>query len=99
MARMTVKVQLPLLLWKEDDQYVAYTPALELSSCGASQEEAVAQFGEAVELFFETAEERKVLRELLESLGWTFTNTWHPHRQPLAGSQTFEALVPVPQSM
>lgn len=99
MPRLTVKVQLPLLLWIEDDQYVAYTPALELSSCGADETEAVRNFAEAVELFFETADERRVLKDLLESLGWTYqSKTWKPHREALAGSRSFEVQVPLPQA-
>jgi len=66
----TVNVKLTLLLWREDDQIVAYTPALELSSCGANEQEAVDNFHEAVALFMETAYERNVIRDLLESLGW-----------------------------
>jgi predicted RNase H-like HicB family nuclease len=98
MSRMTVKVELPLLLWKEDDQVVAYTPALELSSSGDSEKEAITNFGEAVELFFETAEDRNVLKDLLESLGWTFqANMWKSHKEPVEGNKSYTAEVPVPQ--
>lgn len=93
---MTVQVQLPLLLWREDKKIVAYSPALEISSFGETEESAVSNFSEAVELFFETADERKVLRELLENLGWTFkSNTWNPNREPLQGSRTILVEVPL----
>ena len=93
---MTVEVKLPLFIWKEEDQFVAFTPALDLSTCGDSEKDAVEHFREAVELFFETAEERNTLKELLESLGWKFKgNDWIPTSQPIDG-RTFSAQVPIP---
>ncbi len=100
MARkpITVQVGLPLFIWKEEDQFVAFTPALDLSTCGESQNSAISNFSEAVELFFETALERETLRELLESLGWRFEeNSWIPSSQAIKGSRTFSAKVPLPE--
>jgi len=92
-----VEVALPLLLWKEDKQFVAFTPALDLSTCGESEQDAVLLFSEAVELFFETAIERHTLHDLLESLGWSVVlNSWHPPSQALAGSKSYSVRIPVP---
>lgn len=96
MTRKIVQVQLPLFIWQEGDQLVVYTPALELSTCGANEKEALDNFHEAVELFFETAEERHTLNDLLESLGWEQrADHWIPASTPLPGSRAFAADVPV----
>ena len=97
MEPTTVEVLLPLLMWKEEGQFVAFTPALDLSSCGDSEKQALSNFREAVELFVETALERNVLKEILESLGWRFeANQWIPASQPLQGSQSFPMNMPIP---
>ena len=96
MTRKIVQVSLPLFTWQEGDQIVVYTPALELSSCGASEKEALDNFREAVDLFFETADERRVLHDLLESLGWEQrADRWFPASQPIPGARAFDASVPV----
>ena len=93
---LSVDVSLPLMVWKEGDQFVAFTPALDLSSCGSSDKEAVDHFAEAVELFFETAVERNTLQDLLESLGWQLqNNNWIPSSQPVDG-RSFAVKVPIP---
>lgn len=94
---LSVEVTLPLLVWKEEDQFVAFTPALDLSSCGESQDTAVRNFSEAVDLFFETAVERNTLQDLLESLGWRLENkNWIPSSQPIDGRK-FSVRVPLPE--
>jgi len=48
----------------EGDGYVALCPELDIASQGASVEEARGNLGEAVELFFETADASEVQRRL-----------------------------------
>lgn len=92
-----VDVTLPLMIWKEDDQFVAFTPALDLSSCGSSEKEAVDHFSEAVDLFFETAVEQNTLQDLLQSLGWRLqNNNWIPSSQRVDGRE-FTVKVPLPE--
>ncbi len=100
MEQTTVQVFLPLLMWKEEMQFVAFTPALDLSSSGDSEKEALANFSEAVELFVETALERNLLREILESLGWRLeSNKWIPASEPMQASQSFSVNIPVPSAI
>lgn len=56
---------------KEGNSYIATSPALELSSCGDSFEDALKMFEETAELFFESCIERNVLKEVLEECGWS----------------------------
>jgi predicted RNase H-like HicB family nuclease len=48
-----MKVKLPALTWKEGDVYVADCPAVKIASQGDTEEEAVANLKEAIELYFE----------------------------------------------
>ncbi len=52
--------QLTAIIQREGDGYVALCPDLDIASQGASVEEARANLGEAVELFFETADPSEV---------------------------------------
>lgn len=62
---------LPVTFFKEAEAFVAYTPALDLSSYGQTFKEAEARFKEAVEIFFEECLRRGTLNDALASLGWT----------------------------
>ena len=49
-SQIAANVNLPVIVFKEDDVFIAYTPALDLSSCGDPFEKVVKMFGEAVEI-------------------------------------------------
>ena len=51
MEKINLKFDLPVSFLKEGDQYIAYTPALDLSTCGQSYEQAKKRFVEAVDIF------------------------------------------------
>lgn len=74
--------RLPVIFLKEDDTIVAYTPALDLSTCGRTIEEAKASFEKAADIFFRECIKRGTLEEVLLSLGWkksrTRPRTWSP---------------------
>ena len=57
-------------LFKEGKTYVAYVPELDLSSCGATEEEARKNIRDAVHGFMETSEEMGTLAEILEEAGY-----------------------------
>jgi predicted RNase H-like HicB family nuclease len=91
-------VRIPLSLWKEGDVYVSFTPALDLSTCGDTRDEAIRNMDEAAKLFFQTAEERNCLPELLESYGWELSEDecWVPPSVPLPDGLGLNVNVPVP---
>lgn len=66
-----VSVQLPVAIIQEGDAYVAYTPALDLSTSGSSKKEAIEMFNEAVRIFFEDLIENRTAEQVLPGLGWT----------------------------
>jgi predicted RNase H-like HicB family nuclease len=55
--------------FKEGKMYVAYVPELDLSSCGATDEEARKNIRDAVRGFVETSAEMGTLAEILEEAG------------------------------
>ncbi len=74
--------RLSVVFLKEGDTIVAYAPALDLSTCGQTVEEAKKNFEQAVDIFFRESSERGTLEEVLFSLGWhksaTRPKTWQP---------------------
>lgn len=74
-------------IFKENGQYVAVSPELNVSSFGNSPEEAKASLSEAVSLFFEECERMKTLNEVLEEAGFIHLTEPTPQwvaREPLA---------------
>ncbi len=62
--------QLPVFFIKEHGKYIAYTPALDLSTCGDSIAHAKKRFAEAAKLFFQEILKMGTLDEVLLNLGW-----------------------------
>jgi predicted RNase H-like HicB family nuclease len=66
-----ISVGVRVLILKEDDLFVAYCPALELSSYGKNIEEAKDNFKDALQIFINETHKRGTLERALLSLGWT----------------------------
>ena len=64
MGRMKSTRQLTAIIEREDDTYVALCPELDIASQGDTVETARANLIEALELFFETADDTEVARRL-----------------------------------
>jgi len=88
-GRLT-KAEVEVLLVLDDDssQYVAYCPALELSSYGDTEEEARLAFEDALAIFLRDTTERGTLDQLLLALGWRLLKqpeaVYEPPRLPVA---------------
>jgi len=68
--KLHFRVSLPVSILKEGRYFIAYTPALDLSTSGLSFEEVKRRFGEVVQIFFEELLEKGTLDEVLSDLGW-----------------------------
>ncbi len=77
---LTVEVE--VLIVKEDDYFVAYCPALELSSYGDSEEYAIKSFREEVNIFLEEAQKQGTLEKYLLKYGWRLMQVPHPFYEP-----------------
>jgi hypothetical protein len=69
--RIRIKGKLPLCFMREKESFIAFSPALDLSTCGRSLEEAKKNFIEALDIFFEECLKMGTLNEVLESCGWS----------------------------
>ncbi len=77
MKKLQLQVNLPVSVLKEGKKFVAYTPALDLSTSGNTYEEAKKRFEEVVRIFFEEIHEQGTAEEVLKELGWKkIQNKW-----------------------
>lgn len=65
-----VDIALSVQVWKEAATHIAYTPELDISSCGKTPSRAKSRLREAVSLFIEDAACRGTLDEILEEAGF-----------------------------
>jgi hypothetical protein len=68
------RFRIDFYLFLEDDIYIAYCPALDLSSSGETHTEAVSNFYEAFQLYVETCIEAGTFIQDLKQLGWEIKN-------------------------
>ncbi|MCX6810047.1 MAG: type II toxin-antitoxin system HicB family antitoxin [Candidatus Berkelbacteria bacterium] len=70
---------IPVSIFKEGDDFVAYSPVLDLSTCASSIERAHKMFEESTEIFFEELDRKGTMNDVLTSLGWKKTDSnWFP---------------------
>ena len=70
MKRVNSEFGLPVSFIKERDVFIAYTPALDLSTMGKTLKEAKKNFIEAVNIFFEEIIRMGTVDDVLTELGW-----------------------------
>ena len=70
----SIVFNLPVSFLREADQFVAYTPVLDLSTAGSTLEEAKKNFTEAVEIFFDEIIKMGTFEDVLLDLGWKKQN-------------------------
>ncbi|KKW32484.1 MAG: hypothetical protein UY77_C0023G0013 [Candidatus Uhrbacteria bacterium GW2011_GWA2_53_10] len=66
-----ISYKLPVTIFRGGKHFVAYSPAVDLSSSGKSEQEARRMFTEAVEILFEELTDMGTLDIVLKDLGWT----------------------------
>lgn len=82
--------QLPVSVFKEGKHFVAYTPALDLSTSGKTYQQVMKRFDEVVDIFFEEISKKGTTEEMLLNLGWQKVKKhWSP---PTLISQEFKRL-------
>lgn len=74
MKNVQIQFTLPVSILKEGESFIAYTPALDLSTSGNTFEEAQKNFVQAVNIFFEELVEMGTTDEVLSGLGWQKQN-------------------------
>ena len=61
---------LPVVITKQNKRFVAYTPALDISTSGKSEKDAKEKFVELANIFLEEIHEAGTEKEVLTELGW-----------------------------
>jgi predicted RNase H-like HicB family nuclease len=85
-----MQVNLPVSILREGKSFIAYTPALDLSTSGRTYEEARRRFREIVGIFLEEIAKKGQLENTLRDLGWTKTRArWTP---PVVVSQESQSV-------
>ena len=62
-----IKFNLPVIFFQEDKKIIAYTPALDLSTCGNNFNHAKKRFEEMLDIFFKETED---IKGVLLECGW-----------------------------
>lgn len=81
---MAVKItngKIPVIFFKEDGKVVAYSPALDLSTCGDTEVQAQERFVEAVKIFLSEITRMGTVENVLTECGWkkiTPERSWSP---------------------
>jgi hypothetical protein len=65
-----VAAKIPVILFTEGDKTVAYSPALDLSTCGDTEQQARRRFSEAAAIYLSELRAMGTLDEILEESGW-----------------------------
>lgn len=95
MRKHDIQFSLPVSILKEGKAFIAYTPALDISTVGNTFEEARNRFNEAVKLFFEEIIEAGTIDQVLVDLGWQKIDK--EYRPPVVVSnQTHNFCFPAP---
>ncbi len=77
-----VLVDLPLIIFFEDNYHIVFCPALDISSAGKTESEAMDAFQDSLgEFLLYTVRKRTLLRDL-EAHGWTVKKSLHKQAIP-----------------
>lgn len=74
MKKADISFSLPVSILREGSSFIAYTPALDLSTSGSTFEEAQKNFKEIVNIFFQELIEMGTLEDVLKEMGWQKEN-------------------------
>ena len=69
-GKMSLTIDIEIVIVEEDKYFVAYCPALELSSYGDSKEDALKAFHKEVDIFIKETTKRGTLEKYLLKNGW-----------------------------
>lgn len=82
-SKNSININIQVVLFQEDNMWVAYCPALEISSYGDDQKDAKAAFDEAMAIFINETDRKGTLERYLLKLGWQLQQKPKPvYNQP-----------------
>ena len=79
MLNNKLSFKLPVIITKQNRRFVAYTPALDISTSGKTEKEVKNRFIELVNLFLEEIIQANTAEDILSELGWKkIQKIWMP---------------------
>ena len=82
MPQKTIRAKLPVEIFKEEKQFIAYCPALDISTSADTLAKVKKMFSELVSVFFEETLKMGTLEKVLEQCGWTKATKPKLHWKP-----------------
>ena len=70
----TIKTELILISFEEDNVFFVYCPALDLTGYGHNKTEAKKSFSQTLKMYFDYTSDKKTLSKDLELHGWSVKN-------------------------
>ena len=77
-----IEVNLALLEFMEDDNFMIYSPALDVTGYGKTKEEAMRSFDISLKEFFRYTVNKSTIGKELIRLGWEFNKQMTKFKQP-----------------
>lgn len=68
---MTIKIKVPVRIYKEDDVFVAFCQIFDVASQGCTEKEAKENITDAVRLFIETCIEMGTIKQVMKDCGFS----------------------------
>lgn len=68
--KINIEAQIPLIMMKEGDAFVCYSPAFDLAAHGDSFEDAETSFKTTLKLFCDYVTEKGTWEKVFEEYGW-----------------------------
>ncbi|MDO8572641.1 MAG: hypothetical protein Q7S11_02600 [bacterium] len=94
MVHNKLSFNLPVLITKQNKRFVAYTPALDISTSGKSEKDVKERFVVLANLFLEEIIEAKTADDVLSELGWKkVQKVWTPPK--VISSQSIGLQIPI----
>lgn len=81
-----ISVNIPLIIFSEDNSHIVYCPPLDISGYGLTENEAYDSFNICIDEFFKYTTNKKTFFSELQRLGWTVRKS------------KFKAMIPPPMS-
>lgn len=100
MSRNLLSAKLPVEIFKEGGQFIAYCPALDISTSAESLTEVRKMFAEMINIFFEEVIKMGTMDEVLSQCGWRKVPRpkmhWEPPKRQFITELQQEVSIPCP---
>jgi hypothetical protein len=91
-----IEARIPVIFFEEGDKIIAYSPAIDLSTCGDTEEQARKRFGDIATIFFDEITQMGTVDEVLAECGWSKDPHKHSWSPPKYRSYS-EELIQIPE--